>query len=155
MALVAKPVSVTTPQNVTANRPATVARAGPTSNLGGAIESINPTSGALIEDGAFSAVAGQGNQDFLGQSPFSSRRDNSESPPDPRTGIVNVTSQGFVELLELRDTVTSGGAGDGSGADDGARSGRLIGQAVALYEASIEISAGNMNLRGETISMTL
>ncbi len=157
MALVAKPVSAAAPQNAAAIRPANLARAGVASSLGGAVDSVAHAGSALVENGAFSVVVGQGNREFAGQSSysFSQRHDQGNPLPNPGTGIVDLTSQGFVELIELRDTLTSNGSDGNRAVEAGARTGRLIRQAVALYEASIEIAAGHVDLRGETISITL
>ncbi len=156
MALVAKPVAATTPPGVTANRPSTVARAGTTSNLGGAVDSISAINGSSVGEGGFSVVVGQGERDFYDQSSSYPRQSGNGGLPNPHTGVVDVTSQGFVTLLELRDTVTAGGGdADRGGINSGRLSGRLAGHAVALYEASIESAAGNVNIRGETVSLTL
>jgi hypothetical protein len=159
MALVAKPVTATAPPSVTANRPSTVARTGSPSNLYGAVDSISPTGGAAMGDGGFSVVVGKdGESDFYDQSPSSDPRQGGSSAarlPNPHTGVMDVTSQGFVSLLELRDTVTAG-ADEGEGGNAAGRfAGRLVGQAVALYEASIENAEGNFDVRGESLSLTL
>lgn len=152
-----KPVSAPTAPSVTANRPSTLARTGAPSNLGGAIDSISQLGDSSVGEGGFSVVVGQGERDFYDQSPSNQRfnHNNNGGLPNPHTGVVDVTSQGFVSLIELRDTVT-GSAGDSeNGGNVTKTTGRLISRAVALYEASIESAAGNVNIRGETFSLTL
>lgn len=158
MALATKPVSVTVPQSVgPAARSTSLARAGSASSPGGAIDSVGSASGALIEDSSFSAVAGhsRNSRDFSDRSFFSSRQGRDDSPPNPGTGIVNVTSQGFVELLQLRDVFMPGGASEGTAVEKKIRLGHMAGRAVALYEISVEIATGGLNIRGGTVSLTV
>ena len=165
MALVARAVSATSAPGVTASRPSTVARTGMPSNMGGPVDSIYPTSGTSIGEGGFSVVVGQegGSDHYDHPSSFSNSRHGSNnglrnpqnSLPNPHTGVVDVTSQSFVSLLELRDTVTVGPADTEGNSTAAQVAGRLIGHAVALYEASIESAEGNIVLRGESVSLTL
>lgn len=155
MALNVKPLPVTAPSNVTSNRPASVSRGPQTASLSGPVEAMNPISGSALGDGAFSAVVSQDDSDYTGRS-FTpgSRREHGDELPNPKTGIVDITSQGFVELIELRDTFTSSSV-QADGKNRGKAQGIGIEYASSLYEAVIDIAAGNSNLRGETVSLTL
>lgn len=158
MALNVKPVPIVAPQGVTTTtRPASGPRAGASASLSGPVDASVPISGSGsgLGDGAFASVVTQDNNEFSGRS-FSpgARREQGNDLPDPKTGIIEFTSQGFAELLELRDTV-SGASGNADGKNRGKAMGRGIEYASALYENVIELAAGNRNLLGETVSITL
>ncbi len=156
MALIVKPLPVAAPSNATVNRPVVAgARGQQTASLSGPVESLTHVSGSALGDGAFSAAVTQDDSNYTGRS-FTpgSRRQPGDELPNPRTGIVDFTSQGFVELLELRETFTSGSA-NVEAKNRGKAKGMGLEHASSLYEAVIDIAAGNRNLRGETISLTL
>jgi len=155
MALAVKPVAVAAPQGVTNNRVTTSPRAGASAALSGPVEAANPVGGSSLGEGAFSTVVSQDESDFSGGS-FSpgQRRDHHDDLPNPKTGIIEFTSQAFAQLLEMRDTI-SAGSSQSEGRDHGKASGRGIEYASALYESVIEIAAGNVNHRGETVSISL
>ncbi len=155
MALNVRPVVVAAPQSVANNRPVAGPRGGSSASLSGPVEAATAVSGSASGEGSFSAVVSQDNDNFSGRS-FTpgQRRDHGDDLPNPHTGIVEFTSQGFAQLIELRDTISSGS--DSSGSRDHIKTGgRSIEYASALYEAIIDITAGNKNLLGETVSITL
>lgn len=158
MALIAKPLPVSASQGVANTRPVIAPRGGSASSHAGPVEATNPISGASYGDGTFSGIVSQEEGDFSGHS-FNSftpghQRDHNDELPHPHTGVIQFTSQGFAELLEMRDTVT-GGSSDTEGNNRGRALGRGLDYASALYEAVINIADGNGNIRGETVSMTL
>lgn len=155
MASIVKPVTITPPQSVANNRPVSAQRAGSVASTSGPVEATSAISGSSLGDGAFSAVVSQDNDSFSGGS-FSPgrRRSHGDDLPNPQTGIIEFTSQGFAQLIELRDTILSGS--EASGKRESIRAGgRSMESASALYEAVIDIAAGNKNLLGETVSITL
>lgn len=156
MALIAKTVPVTAPHGVTANRPVAGARGASMSTNAGPVEATNPISGAAVGDGTFSAVVSQEEGDFSGHSftPGQQRDRHGDELPNPHTGVIQFTSQGFAELLEMRDT-TTGGSTVEEGNNRGKALGRGLDYASAMYEAVVNIADGNTNIRGETVSMTL
>lgn len=155
MALIVKPVAVAAPQGVMTSRPASSARGGSPTSMSGPIDASSPVGSSLFSDGPFSAVVTQDDSDFSGHSFTPGRRgDHEDDLPNPKTGIVEFTSQGFAELLELRDTISAGSL-DSEGKNRGKATGRSIEYASALYEAVIDFSTGNNNLRGETVSLNL
>jgi len=155
MALIVKPVAVAAPQGVMTSRPASSARGGTPASMSGPVDASSPVGGSLFGDGSFSAVVTQDSSGFSGQSFTPGRRGDHENDlPNPQTGIVEFTSQGFAELLELRDTILAGSL-EAEGKHRGKATGRSIEYASALYEAVIDFATGNRNLRGETISINL
>lgn len=156
MALIAKTVPVAAPPGVTASRSAVAGARGASSTHVGPVEATNPISGAAVGDGTFSAVVSQEEGDFSGHSftPGQQRDHRGDELPNPHTGVIQFTSQGFAELLEMRDTVT-GGSSTTEGNNRGRAVGRGLDYASALYEAVVNIADGNANIRGETVSMTL
>lgn len=158
MALIAKPIPVSATHGVTTNRPVAAPRGGSSSSHAGPVEATNAISGTSYGDSTFSGIVSQDAGEFGDQS-FNSftpgqHRDPNDELPNPHTGVIQFTSQGFAELLEMRDTLT-GGSSDSDGNNRGRALGRGLDYVSELYEAVVNITDGNGNIRGETVSMTL
>ncbi len=153
MALAAKPIAAgPTPGVSTPRGPSTVSSPrSPVATFSGSVEATSPAFGAHIEDANTSVVDQEGESRF-GHRYQPSYRDDRDVPT-PHTGIIDTPSQSFVAMLELRDTFdASQVAGDKASKKF---IGRLVGKAVALYEANVQPDSGDRPIRGDTVSLTL
>ena len=161
MALMAKIASAASSAGVSSNRPVSANSRGGSGNLMGPVDSASPSSGIALDTGVFSAVTGGGDQSSSRHSFMSSQQQqqpqhqSQQLAPSPSTGIIDMSSQGFAEIIELRDMV-SAGAFDGQevGNAKAARS-KLHSKVTTSYEASIEIASGRQTIRGESLSIQL
>lgn len=152
MALVAKSVTAAAPQGVTAQRGPASGPRSPVATFNAAIEASNPAAGASLA-GSFETIVDQDASGFGGRPRYEAAFKDYRDVPTPRTGVIDTPTQSFVSMMELRDTYdVSQVIGEKSAKK---LIGRLVGNAVAQYEANAQSAAGEQSVRGDTLSLTL
>jgi len=150
MALTAKPVSASPTQGVTPRGPASGPRS-PVATYASSVEGAASAFGVQIGE-ANPSVVDQDEQSRFGPRYSPSYRDGREVPT-PRTGVLDTPSQSFVAMLELRDTFDASQVVGEKAVKKFI--GRLVGKAVALYEANSQYINDDQPHRGDTVSLTL
>ncbi len=161
MALVARPVQVSTTPSVVANRPVSSTRSSGTQV--NSVDSVTPSSNGTLGDDVFSSVVNSGDNSFGDGSYFSGRHGGSFENRDgrddtqqnaPPIGIITSTTENFVKLIELRDAPLPPKYSSGV-ASNGLPPLNIFSRAVSIYETTVNILATDQNVRGETLSYTV
>ncbi|MEQ8664569.1 MAG: hypothetical protein RIC16_02495 [Rhodospirillales bacterium] len=146
----AKSVTATAPQGVSPQR-GPVSPRSPVATFNGMVEAMSPVAGATIEDANTASVDQEGQSRFRGR--YTPTYQDHRDVPRPGTGVIDTPTQSFVSMLEFRDTFDASKVVG----DQAVKKfvGRLVGKAVAIYEANIQAAANDQPHRGDTVSLTL
>jgi len=157
MGLAVKPQNHLGVHTALPSRPIAGPRFMPPANQAGPVEPSYPISDSMHEENSYRSIALHEDGGFSGNAYdtlYNKQNKGRRELPNPHTGILQISTQGFAELFEVKNS--SSHEYSGSYANNNAKAlGHRLDHASALYETSMGMGDNTSFVRGETVSMIL